>query len=494
MLWGLENLTWGNIDGAFTTGQLTLTMATGHTARFTQFPARAVIWNAQSYASPDLAFWDGFAEIVTLVSKAGDTFDAILRGQEGTVAISSDGSEVYRIAVVLTRQQLDKMMRAPPDASGPFDAILSGTPATVTNAISREVDGSDADHFKSIQGSPNVGRSTGLYLGDTTDPTNFLVNLLKVAGGVDDRLTMALNALPFLTFEGRDRMGIRKAAPGFDGGIDFGAPVGFDKLFGIGEVQHEIAAGAITGVETNFVRIATEGGSGPDELASITLAPGFAPPGARVILFLEPGPTSNIVVKHNLGSGGIKLNGDVDFRMNGGANRVLAIISTNASNDNWQELFRFPRIDGVVIARDLKTLNTPGGTFTSGAWQTRDLNTLEQSDTLTPLATLAANQLALQPGIWKFFATAPAANGITRHQLRLRNITAGTTAILGTSEAQGGSTQTRAFLYGRIQTFGVTTFELQHRCLTTVATSGFGLAANFDEQEQYSFLVAQRES
>lgn len=143
-----------------------------------------------------------------------------------------------------------------------------------------------------------------------------------------------------------------------------------------------------------------------------------------------------------------------------------------------------------VVLYDRKAANTPGGTFTSGAWQTRVLNT-EAVDT-DNLCALAANQFTLEPGTWNIFATAPAANGIIRHQTRLRDISLGSTAILGTSEAQGGSTQTRSILYGVYAFAAATIFELQHRCNTTVATSGFGLASNFDEDELYSIVVAQR--
>jgi hypothetical protein len=146
----------------------------------------------------------------------------------------------------------------------------------------------------------------------------------------------------------------------------------------------------------------------------------------------------------------------------------------------------------IVIARDLKAANTPGGTFTAGAWQTRDLNTLENPHAVA--ASLATNQLTLPAGIWRFWATAAAGNGVLRHQLRLRDITAAATAVLGKSAAQGGSTITHSFFTGRYESLVETIYELQHRCSTTVATSGFGLAVNFDEQEQYAVLVAEEET
>jgi hypothetical protein len=489
-LWGLENLVWGNISGAFTTGQLTLNMATGHTARFTQFPARAVIWK-ESYESPDKAFWDGFAEIVTLISKSGDTFNAILRGQEGTAAISSDGSEVYLIAVVLTRGQLDKIMRAPPDASGPFDAILAGTPGAVTDAMARFVkDDGVTDAIVSMQGSPNTGDKSSLWLGDTGNPDDVMFELQRSAA-VENRLSVIMNAWPFLTMEGRNRIGIGKAAPTFADGVNFGLPVDFDKLFGIGEVQHEIAAGVIAGVETNFVRIEAEGGvGGADQLDTLTLSAGFSPPGTRVILFLEADSTSTITVKHNAGTpGGIKLKGGTDYVLFP-SGWMLAIISTGASNDNWMEFARFPSPENLVVLVDLKADSVAGGTFTSGAWRTRDLNSkLKDSD---GLCVLGANQFILQPGTWTIRASAPAGNGVGRHQIRLWNVTDGVRVDRGSSEAQGGSTCTRSFLDGSFTISAPKTFEIQHQCTTTVATSGFGLAGMFGDFEIYTQVVLRR--
>jgi len=487
-LWGIENLVWGNISGAFTTGQLTLSMATGHTARFTQFPARAVIWNAEDYASPDLAFWDGFAEIVTLISKSGDTFNAILRGQEGTAAISSDGSKVYRLAVVLTRGQLDKTMRAPPDASGPFDAILAGTPGAVTDAIARFVkDDGVTDGIVSVQGSPNTGDKSSLWLGDTGNPDDVMFELQRSAA-VENRLSVIMNAWPFLTMEGRNRIGIGKAAPTFADGVNFGLPVDFDKLFGIGSAIHTISGGVIDDVETNFVRLSAEGGPGSDDLDTITLSPGF-PPSGRVILYLEPTTTSHLITVKD-GTGNIHLDGG-DCLLSTQFD-LLALISTGVSNDEWMELFRVPRtgnFDFVLVA-DSKTTNTAGGTFTSGAWRTRDLN-VEYVDT-AGLGALSSNQLTLQPGTWLLSASAPAGNGVGRHQIRLRNITAGTTTTVGTSEAQGGSTCTRSFLSIVVSFASPQTFEVQHQCTTTVATSGFGLASMFDEFEVYTILECLR--
>ena len=77
----------------------------------------------------------------------------------------------------------------------------------------------------------------------------------------------------------------------------------------------------------------------------------------------------------------------------------------------------------AVIA-DQKTSGTDGGTFTSGAWRTRDLNT-EVTD-VDNIVSISSNQFTLQAGTYLIKARATAYD-CDRHQLRLRNITDGTT-------------------------------------------------------------------
>ena len=137
----------------------------------------------------------------------------------------------------------------------------------MTDALARFVkdDGNDAIH--SIQGSNTEAKNTELWLGSTTTPNNSRFQHQKLAA-TTDRLNLILNAINFLTLEGRDRMGIHKASPNVVGGINFGAHIGFDKLFGIGFASRTIATGVLSGVEENFIRVNAEGGPGADELAT----------------------------------------------------------------------------------------------------------------------------------------------------------------------------------------------------------------------------------
>lgn len=145
-------------------------------------------------------------------------------------------------------------------------------------------------------------------------------------------------------------------------------------------------------------------------------------------------------------------------------------------------------ITDYVLITDEKAQNTDGGTFTSGAWRTRDLNS-EKSDT-NNLASVASNQVTLAAGTWLFRCFAPAYT-VGLHALRLQNITAGTTLITGISNYNNALAISMAYLIGRATLAIQSVLELQHQCGVTVSTNGFGVAANF-QAETYAVFEAWR--
>lgn len=132
----------------------------------------------------------------------------------------------------------------------------------------------------------------------------------------------------------------------------------------------------------------------------------------------------------------------------------------------------------VIVARDEKSSGTSSGTFTAGAWQTRVLNTLEQS--AGALAALASNQITLQPGTYLVNAAAPGYL-VGVHQVRLQNITDGTTIITGglAGSSASDTVSINAHLFGKFTITSAKVIELQHRCGTTRTPNGFGLAGSF---------------
>jgi hypothetical protein len=131
-----------------------------------------------------------------------------------------------------------------------------------------------------------------------------------------------------------------------------------------------------------------------------------------------------------------------------------------------------------VIVEDQQSSGTAGGTATSGAWQTRTLNTLVRN--LGTLGSLATNQITLPAGTYYVAFSAPAVV-VNQHQTRLQNITDTATPIIGTTEFASSlnNTLTRSHGSGVFTIAGTKVFELQHRVTTTRATDGFGVAGSF---------------
>ncbi len=155
------------------------------------------------------------------------------------------------------------------------------------------------------------------------------------------------------------------------------------------------------------------------------------------------------------------------------------------------EYLKLSIINGNYIhIRDEKTSGTYGGTFTSGAWQTRDLNT-EVADA-GGHASLASNQITLAAGTYLVDISAPG-YAVAYHQARLYDVTHSTVLLVGTSERCGysGSTdsvQTRSQIKGVITLASSTVLAVQHQCQTTLATNGFGYACGFGNVEVYTVV------
>ncbi len=141
---------------------------------------------------------------------------------------------------------------------------------------------------------------------------------------------------------------------------------------------------------------------------------------------------------------------------------------------------------------DQKSAGTDGGTFTSGSWQTRDLNQIDDPDGI--VSTLTANQISLPAGTYFVRASAPGAS-VQWHKTRLYDVTGAATLLVGTPEYSTGSgtNQTRSELVGRF-TLGVSSLvELQHRCDSSESSVGLGRAAGWSEVETYAQLEIVKE-
>lgn len=145
----------------------------------------------------------------------------------------------------------------------------------------------------------------------------------------------------------------------------------------------------------------------------------------------------------------------------------------------------------VAFIKDVKTSGTAGGTFTSGSWQTRELNTLDDPSGL--VASLTANQFTLPAGSYLVEASAPSV-GVEANKAKIRNVTDSTDSIIGET-AYGRAlylvyTVSRAM--GIIEIASPKTFELQHRCSYTRADYGYGASDSLGAPEVYSQIKITR--
>ncbi len=133
-----------------------------------------------------------------------------------------------------------------------------------------------------------------------------------------------------------------------------------------------------------------------------------------------------------------------------------------------------------AIICDEKAYNVGGGTFTSGAWRTRDLNTkIADPDNIVSISN---NQFTLGAGSYLIEASAPAFD-VDRHAARIYNATTSAVVQVGQTAyiSQNDSIQTNALVVARVTITGSTAFEIQHRSQSTDATEGFGVDNNFSD-------------
>ena len=137
--------------------------------------------------------------------------------------------------------------------------------------------------------------------------------------------------------------------------------------------------------------------------------------------------------------------------------------------------------------RDEKAATTQGGTFTNGAWRTRDLNTVK-TNTITG-ASLASNQITLPAGTY-FIQGYPTAFRVEGNISRIYNITDSSQVSLGTNmHCSGTGSQTSSTVSCIVTITGTKVFELQHYAQTTVASVGFGIRNETGVGEVYSEIL-----
>ena len=181
---------------------------------------------------------------------------------------------------------------------------------------------------------------------------------------------------------------------------------------------------------------------------------------------------------------------DVQFKLptaDGSANQVL---KTDGSGN-----LSFGADSGGLNASyarlaDVKGNTTQGGSFTSGAWRTRDITT-EETDP-DGIVSISSNQFTLQAGTYHIYASCCAV-GVDNHNCRIYNITDSSTTLTGlANKNQEENVSDYAHVRGQFTIAAAKTFELQHRCQTTVTTHGFGAYASWNNNVYSTIEIYKR--
>lgn len=141
-----------------------------------------------------------------------------------------------------------------------------------------------------------------------------------------------------------------------------------------------------------------------------------------------------------------------------------------------------PLEDAYLCYRDVKSSNTYGGTFNSGAWRVRDL-TEETADT-AGIGALASNQITLPAGTYRCRITCPAM-GVATHVARLYDTTGAAVLLVGSaaqsSTGAGSYANTLSEIVGTFTLAQESVLQIEHQCFSSQADYGFGPAHSFGD-------------
>lgn len=161
------------------------------------------------------------------------------------------------------------------------------------------------------------------------------------------------------------------------------------------------------------------------------------------------------------------------------------IVEVVYDGTNFQLVSR-PAVLGVpyVKVSDTKAAGTEGGASTAGSFLTHTINT-EDSDT-AGICSLAANQITLSAGtytcdIWASFFKS------NRAQIKLRNTTAGSDVLIGSSEYSDSpnAVVVKSRIQGKFTVAAAQALEVQYQVGSAFASQGLGVACNFGISEVY---------
>ena len=164
------------------------------------------------------------------------------------------------------------------------------------------------------------------------------------------------------------------------------------------------------------------------------------------------------------------------------AGNVLEASQLNGVVDNFAD---------IAIFNETQASGTEGGTFTSGSYVKRTLNTTVVNNIAG--CTLTSSVVALPAGTYQVFASAQAYK-VGNHKIKLRNTTAGTDIAIGNSAFTdaGDAVVTPSLIQTSFVLSATSNIEVQHRASVTRAGNGLGTAASFGDSEIYAQITIAR--
>jgi hypothetical protein len=164
------------------------------------------------------------------------------------------------------------------------------------------------------------------------------------------------------------------------------------------------------------------------------------------------------------------------------AGQVLTAAHMNGVVDNFSD---------IAIFREEQASGTNAGTFTSGSYVKRTLNTTVVNNIAS--CTLTASVVSLPAGTYLIRGIATAYGALNGVQARIANTTDSTYSYGQSNYYVNGGTSTGNNTVETIVTItGTKNFELQHRCASTVSSNGLGNSVAFGNIEVYSQLFIAR--
>lgn len=142
-----------------------------------------------------------------------------------------------------------------------------------------------------------------------------------------------------------------------------------------------------------------------------------------------------------------------------------------------------------AIISDVKAAGAQGGSFNSGAWQTRDLQTID-SDINGLIGSLSANQFTLGPGTYRVEISAPAYQA-GNHSCRLYNVSGAVALFYSQIFYSDSSVGQNDFCQAKgIFTLSATSIlRVEHYGTATRGTDGFGVGASIGENRFTQVLI-----